>query len=62
MLIVKDLVSQTLNDNVYPYISVFITMLNVAIICTTGYPLLACITRRKHIVANILGILYTTPW
>ena len=41
-------------------LAVFIKLLNVLVIAIDYYPVFACITHRKRIAANIIGILYST--
>ncbi|ELU11879.1 hypothetical protein CAPTEDRAFT_210104 [Capitella teleta] len=41
---------------------VFWQMLNTMIICLVFYPLLACITLKDRIIANVAGLVYLLPW
>jgi len=38
----------------------FVVLLNVLIVAVDYYALFACVTHRRHVVANIVGILYSS--
>ncbi len=44
------------------FFSVFITILNVIILGIVYYPFFECLSQRKHIIMNLLGLAYTAPW
>ena len=40
---------------------VLLIMLNAIILGIVYYPVLVCITQRKYIIVNVLGIAYVAP-
>ena len=44
---------------------IVIALLNIANVfgmCIVYYPLMACISLRRHVLANVIGLLYIVPW
>lgn len=46
----------------YGWTKVFISIVNVAEFSIVFYPFVACISARRHVIANIFGILYPAMW
>ncbi|ELU08524.1 hypothetical protein CAPTEDRAFT_225028 [Capitella teleta] len=49
-------------DSKFGWSLVFVNMLNICLICVVFYPLLACISLRHSISANITGFIYLLAW